>query len=160
MTTLFWVAAILMIMIGVVGTVLPALPGAPFIFLGALLAGWIDHFARIGWPSLTALGILAACSVCVDFIAAARGAKRFGASKLAVVGATIGTLFGLFLGIIGVLIGPFCGALIGELISKGDFEQAGKVGFATWLGLLIGAVVKLALAFSMIGILIAAYFIG
>ena len=154
-----WLAAFGLILLGLAGTVLPALPGAPLVFGGLLLAAWIDGFQKVGYFALAVLGALTAASMLVDFIAGIYGAKRVGASRLALVGAALGTLFGLFLGIPGLIFGPFVGALIGELIARGDAFSAGRVAFGTWLGLLIAVVVKLALVFAMIGLFLLAYWI-
>lgn len=149
-----WVLSIVMIAVGVVGTLLPALPGIPLMFAGMLLGAWIDDFTRIGWVTVTLLAVLTVLAVLVDLAASALGAKRVGASSRAIWGAAIGTVLGLFLGLVGLLLGPFVGAAIGELSVHGRVETAGRVGVATWLGLLFGAVAKIAIAFSMIGIFV------
>lgn len=155
---LLWAAVAVLVLIGLAGTLLPVLPGVPFVFLGLLLAAWIDHFQRISWPTLTILGVLTACAIGVDLLASLFGAKRVGASKLALLGAMIGSVVGLFFGLVGIFIFPFIGAVIGELIARKEMGQAAKVGIATWLGLLFGALAKLALALTMIGVFALAYF--
>jgi len=142
---------------GVVGTILPILPGAVLIFAGALLGAWIDDWTRVSGWTLALLGALAAASVACDFIAASLGAKRLGAHPLAVSGATVGTLVGIFTGLWGLLFMPLVGAAIGEFLAMRNLERAGRVGLATGVGLFVGAIVKLALAFSMIGIFVAAW---
>ena len=154
-----WVLAIVMIAVGVAGTLLPALPGIPLMFAGMLLGAWIDDFTRIGWVTLTVLAVLTALSVIVDLAASALGARRVGASPRAIWGAAIGTVLGIFLGLVGLILGPFIGAVVGELSVHGRLEAAGRVGVATWLGLLFGAVAKIAIAFSMIGIFVFAIFV-
>jgi hypothetical protein len=128
------------------------------VFGGLLIAAWIGNFQRIGWPTLTVLGIMMLLAMAIDFIATLLGAKRAGASKLALAGAAIGSIVGLFFGLIGIFIFPFVGAVIGEYLQHQKLGQAGKAGMATWLGLLFGALAKLALALTMIGIFTAAYF--
>jgi uncharacterized protein YqgC (DUF456 family) len=128
-------------------------------FAGMLIAGWIDDFQRIGWITLTVLGILTAIAVIVDFAASVLGVKRVGASRLAMWGALIGTVVGLFFGLPGLLFGPFIGAVAGELATHGGISQAGRVGVATWLGLLFGTLAKLAIACAMLGVFALAYFI-
>jgi len=156
MATLLWVAAIGLIVLGVVGTVLPALPGPILIFGGVALAAWIDHFTRIpGWV-VAVVGALTALAGIVDYAAAAMGAKRAGASRLAIVGAGIGTLAGVLSGVWGLLFMPLVGAAVGQFISQRDLLRAGKVGVATWIGLLVGAAVKLAIAFTMVAIFLIA----
>jgi len=149
-----------MVLAGLAGSVLPALPGVPLVFGGLLVAAWADDFQRVGWVTLTLLGLLTLLSFVIDFAATAMGAKRVGATKLAIMGAAVGAIGGLFLGIPGLILGPFIGAVGGEMISHGKIEQAGKVGIATWVGLLFGTLAKLALVFTMIGIFLFAYFIG
>ncbi len=151
-----WILVALLMAVGVAGTVVPVLPGAVLIFAGAVLAGWIDDFSRISWWTLGALGILTVVSIACDFIAAAFGAKRLGASPLAISGAAIGTLVGVFTGLWGLLFMPLAGAAIGEYVALRNVGRAGRVGLATGVGLLVGTAVKVALAFSMIGIFAAA----
>ncbi len=156
MASLLWIVAILMIVVGVVGTVLPALPGVVFVFGGIVLAAWIDDFTRISAWTVGALAVLTIVGFAADYVAAALGARRAGASKLAIVGAAIGTLAGVFTGLIGLLFMPLLGAAIGEFIAQRDLRRAGKVGIATWIGLLIGTAVKVAIVFMMVGIFVAA----
>jgi uncharacterized protein YqgC (DUF456 family) len=154
-----WVLAIVLIAVGVAGTLLPALPGIPLMFAGMLLGAWIDDFTRIGWVTLTVLAVLTVLSVIVDVAASALGARRVGASPRAIWGAAIGTVLGIFFGLAGLILGPFIGAVVGELSVHGRFDAAGRVGVATWLGLLFGAVAKVAIAFSMIGVFVFAVFV-
>jgi uncharacterized protein YqgC (DUF456 family) len=149
-----------MVLAGLAGSVLPALPGVPLVFGGLLVAAWADDFHRVGWLVLSLLGLLTLLSFVIDFAATALGAKRVGATRLAIVGAAAGAILGIFLGIPGLILGPFIGAVAGELISHGKIEQAGKVGLATWVGLLFGTLAKLALVFTMVGIFMLAYFIN
>src|SRR3546814_1584053 len=98
---LWYVLAALMVIVGLAGTILPALPGLPLVFGGMLLAAWADGFERVEWWWLLVLGALTALSMVIDFWATAAGAKRVGASRKAVVGAVVGTVAGLFFGPIG-----------------------------------------------------------
>jgi uncharacterized protein len=156
----WWVLAIALIAIGVVGTVLPALPGAVLVFAGMLLAAWIDDFQRVGWITLTVLGVLTALTFVFDIVGTLIGAKRVGASRFALVGAAIGTLAGLFFGFVGILIAPFIGAVIGELISRRQLGAAARVGLGTWVGLAVGTLAKVALVFALLAIFVTSYFIG
>ena len=156
---LLWVLAGALVVVGIAGTILPALPGVPLVFIGLLIAAWIGDFQRIGWPTLTILGLLTALAVAADLVATLFGAKRAGASKLALLGAAIGSIVGLFFGLIGILIFPFIGAVVGELIARQRIDQAARVGLATWLGMLFAALAKLSLAVTMIGVFVIAYFI-
>ena len=156
MTLLLWIAAVALIAIGVAGTILPAIPGVTLVFLGMLLAAWIDHFARIPVWLVVIFGVLTAVAWAVDYFAAAAGAKKAGASKLAVAGALIGTVLGIFTGLWGLLFMPLVGAAIGEFIAQRDVIRAGRVGIATWFGLLVGTAVKVAIVFAMIGAFVVA----
>ena len=153
-TIVLWIAAGVLIVIGALGLILPILPGAPLIFIGALLAAWAEQFVYIGPWTLTLLGALTVLAVAVDFIAGAFGARSFGASARAVTGATIGAIVGILFGIIGVLIGPFLGAAIGELSVRRNLAAAGRAGVGAALGLALGTAAKLAIAFAMIGVIL------
>ena len=156
MTTTLWIVSVLLIVIGVAGTVLPALPGVPLIFGGVLLAAWIGDFQRISVFTVVVLAVLAVVGIVIDYIAAAISAKRAGASKQGIIGAAIGTVAGIFTGLWGLLFMPLMGAAIGEFVAHKDAFRAGKVGAATWFGLLVATAIKLAIAFTMVGVFIAA----
>jgi len=159
MEYLVWILAGVAILIGVLGTVIPAVPGTPLIFAGALLIGWWHNYSTIGVGALTLLGVLAALGVLVDFIASSLGAKRVGASSWALLGATLGSFLGLFFSIPGIIIGPFLGGYLGELVAGTSLRQATKVGVGTWIGLLFGTVFKVAIALSMVGFLVISLFV-
>jgi uncharacterized protein YqgC (DUF456 family) len=159
-TVLLWVLAAILVVAGVAGLVLPALPGAPLLFVGLLAAAAAEDFAYVGPWSLAALGALAALTYVVDFAATALGAKRFGASRRAVLGAALGLFAGLFLGLAGILLGPFVGAVLGELSKRRSLPEAGRAGIGATLGLAVGAAAKLALAFSMLGLFALLRFLG
>lgn len=154
----YYALAVILVVIGMVGVILPALPGLPLVFAGMLLAAWAGDFQQIGWVTLVVLGLMTVLSVAVDFFATVVGAKRVGASKKALWGAVIGTFAGLFFGPIGLFAGPFIGALLGELWHSRELGQATKVGVGTWLGILLGTVLKLGLAFAMLGLFVFAWF--
>lgn len=159
MITLLWAVAILLVLAGLAGTVLPALPGAPLVFAGLLTAAWIDHFQKVGWFTLTLLFLLMLLTFVIEIAAAGLGAKRVGASKMAIAGAAVGTIVGIFFSLPGLLLGPFVGAVLGEYLSRRNWEQAGKVGIGTWIGLLVGTAGKLAVIFAMVGLFVTAYLI-
>jgi uncharacterized protein YqgC (DUF456 family) len=156
---LLWIIGAVLVIVGLVGIVFPALPGTILIFAGLLIAAWADGFSRVGVATLILIGLLGAISYGIDFIAAALGAQRGGASRRAVVGAALGTLLGLPLGLPGVIFGPLAGAVLGELTAHRDLRRAAGVGMAAWIGFLIGTAVKIALAFSMIAIFLVAAFL-
>lgn len=152
-----WCAAVLLIAAGLVGTVAPALPGVLLIYGGMLLAAWIDDFSRIGWQTLTLLGLLTLLTFAADLLASVLGAKRVGASRLALAGSVIGGLVGMLFALPGLIFGPFVGAVAGELLARQRLQQAARVGLGTWLGLLFGTLAKVALAVAMLGVFIAGY---
>ncbi|HXV83103.1 MAG TPA: DUF456 domain-containing protein [Candidatus Binatia bacterium] len=154
----YWLLAILLVGIGLAGVVLPAIPGPPVLFAGLFLAAWVEDFAYVGKWTLLILGLLALLTYGVDFWASMFGAKRFGASKRAIVGALVGVIVGLFLGFPGVLFGPFIGAVIGELSARRSLEDAARAGFGATIGLVLGVALKVALALSMIGVFAVARF--
>lgn len=161
--SIYYAIAVLLVLVGLAGTILPALPGLPLVFAGMLLAAWAGGFEQIPVWVVVLLGVLTALSLLVDFWATAIGAKRVGASRKAVVGAVVGTFAGLFFGILGLFLGPFVGALLGELwagrgVDGQRLGQATRVGFGTWLGIVFGIALKLMLAFAMIGIFALAWF--
>jgi uncharacterized protein YqgC (DUF456 family) len=151
---ILWIAAALLVIVGLVGLALPALPGAPLIFLGLFAAAWAEGFTYVGQWTLIILGVIAVLTYAVDFAAGAFGAKKFGASTRSVIGATIGAVVGLFFGIIGVFVGPFIGAVIGELTVKADLIKAGKAGVGATIGLVVGTAAKLSLGTTMVAIYI------
>lgn len=147
-----YLLAAVMVVVGLFGTVLPALPGIPLMFAGMFLAAWNDDFVHVGPWTLGILGILCALAIAADVIASLLGAKRVGASAWALFGAAVGTLVGFFFSLPGLILGPFLGALAGELIAGSPLKRAAHVGVGTWLGMLVGTLVKVALAFAMIGV--------
>jgi uncharacterized protein YqgC (DUF456 family) len=159
MTALLWALAVALIVIGIAGTVLPALPGVVFVFGGIVLAAWIDDFARVSGWTVGALAVLAVLGFCVDYRAAALSARRAGATKAGLLGAALGTVAGVATGLWGLVFMPLVGAAIGEFIAQRDALRAGRIGAATWIGLLVGAVAKLAIVFTMVGIFVAALLI-
>jgi uncharacterized protein len=159
-TVILWIAAIALIMVGIAGTVLPALPGAILVFSGIVLAAWIDDFARIPAWLLLLLAALTVLASVVDYVAAAVGAKRTGASRQGIIGAAIGTIAGILSGLWGLVFMPLIGAAIGEYLAQRDLLRAGKAGIATWIGLLIGTVAKVAIVLTMVGIFVFALLVS
>jgi hypothetical protein len=160
MTTALWVLVAVLILVGLVGTVLPALPGVVLVFAGILLGAWIDDFHRVSVTTVVLLGVLGAVALLVDFLAGVLTAQRVGATRLGLLGAAIGTVAGVFTGFIGLLFLPLAGAAVGEYLSHRDALRAGRIGVVTWLGMLAGAVVKLAIAFAMVGWFVGALLIA
>jgi len=149
-----------LIVLGVLGTFIPGIPGPVAVFAGMLLAAWIDHFTRVGWIALVILGALTAAALAIDTLASVMGARRVGASRPALIGALIGTVVGLFFGFVGILIAPFVGAVIGELSSRPHVPSAVRVGVGTWIGLALGAFAKIVIVLAMLALFLSDYFIG
>jgi uncharacterized protein YqgC (DUF456 family) len=142
----------LLIAAGLAGSVLPILPGPPLIFAGALLYAFATDWIPIGPGRLVILAVLAALAYALSHVAAALGAKRFGGSWWAVVGALVGAAVGVFLGPIGLLLGPVAGAIGGEFLRGGDIEESTRSGIGALVGLAAGIVASLGLAMVMVAL--------
>ena len=153
-TILWWILAAIIVITGLVGTIVPAIPGIPVMLAGLVLAAWSTGFEQVGWGTIAVLAALTALSVLIDFLAAAFGAKRKGASPRAFWGATLGALIGMFFGLAGILLGPFIGAVVAELADGRGAQQAGRSGYGVWIGIVLGTAAKLAIAFLMLGIFV------
>jgi uncharacterized protein len=149
-----------LVVVGLAGTILHALPGPILVFAGILVAAWGDGFTRIGAGTLFVLAVLTAAAYAIDFVASALGVRRAGASPRAVVGAALGAVAGIFFGLPGLILGPFLGALAAELTVKGDLRAASRAGLAAWIGFVVGTALKLTLVFAMIGIAVLTLFLG
>ncbi len=136
---------------GIIGTVLPALPGAPLIWLGMLIYGVFVNFNNLPWTFFLGQGLAVALIFLVDYLAGIWGVNRYGGSKAAAWGCILGGLLGVLLaGPFGLIIGPFVGAVAGELYQKSSLEKAFQVGIGSMIGLLGGLVLKLAIEVVMI----------
>ncbi len=157
---LLWALSVLLILVGLAGTVLPALPGTALVLGGILLGAWIDDFTRVGPAMLTLIGALAVLAWVLDYVAGLLGARRAGASRLALAGAAVGTVVGLFMGLVGVLFMPLVGAAVGEYLARRDEVRAGhqavRVGVSTWIGIMAGLLAKVVLACVMVGLFVVA----
>jgi uncharacterized protein len=158
MTVLLWILAILLIAAGLAGLVLPVLPGPLLLFIGLLVAAWVEGFVHVGTGTLIALGVMAALASLADFIAGAFGARHYGSSPRAMLGAVLGAVVGLFFGLPGLLLGPFAGALLGELSAHRDLQAASRAGWGATIGLALGIAAKLALGFAMVGLFLVVRF--
>ena len=156
-TILWWVLAALIVIGGLVGTVVPALPGVPMILAGLVLAAWSTGFEPVGWGTIGILAVLTVIAVIIDIMSAAFGAKRQGASPRAFWGATLGALVGMFFGLAGILLGPLIGAVAAELAGGRGAQQASRSGYGVWIGIVLGTAAKLAIAFLMLGIFLTKY---
>jgi uncharacterized protein YqgC (DUF456 family) len=154
---ILYIISAALIIIGLLGVFLPILPGIPLAYAGMVLAAWAGGFKEISVLVLILLGLLTLASVAIDFLASALGAKRAGASKLAVIGAALGSLIGMiFFNLPGLILGPFVGVMAVETAQGRSMREAGKIGFATWIGMAVGVALKVGLAFAMMGIFLFA----
>lgn len=156
---ILYLLATLLVLVGIAGVALPALPGIPLVFLGLLLAAWADGFVHVGWPTLLVLALLTVLSFVVDILATVVGAKRVGASRKALWGTFVGSIAGLFFMPLGLFLGPLVGALLGEYWHTRELGRSTRVGLATWLGILLGLALKLALVVAMLGLFAFAWFL-
>ncbi|MCU0925046.1 MAG: DUF456 domain-containing protein [Hydrogenophaga sp.] len=157
--TLLWVLSAVLIVLGLAGTVLPLLPGTLLVWGGVVLGAWIDDFTRVGTTTVVVVTVLALLAWGLDYVAGLMGAQKVGASKQALLGAAVGTVVGLFMGLVGVLFMPLVGAAVGEYLARKDQSRAVKVGVATWVGIMVGLIAKVVLAFIMVGVFVAALLI-
>lgn len=138
--------AVILIIVGLLGCVLPIIPGPPLSFLGILTL----HFTKFGEGEYTTnfLIILASVAIAVtvlDFVVPVWGTKKFGGTKAGMWGATIGLIIGMiFLGPLGLIFGPLVGAIIGESIKGANNKDAFKAGLGAFFGFLMGVGLKLA----------------
>lgn len=145
-----WVLAWLLVLIGLAGAILPALPGTPLILAGFVLMAWLNDFVNVGLGTLLWMGLLTVISVLLDFIATAEGARRFGASRGAILGATLGVLVGLFFGLPGLLLGPFIGAVIGHRLGETNLNASIRAGVGASVGVLVGTLAKVVISVVMV----------
>ena len=146
-----------LIVAGLIGAIVPVLPGIPLIFGGIWLIASVDHYRHISLGWLLGIGLVGAAGLTLDLLAGALGAKRVGASPRAVWGALLGTVIGLFLGLPGLLLGPFVGAMIGELASGNSILRSTQVGMSAWAGLIFGTLIKLVSSVTMVALFAAGW---
>jgi uncharacterized protein YqgC (DUF456 family) len=159
MEWLLYALAAALILLGVVGTVMPGIPGIPLVFAGMVLAAAVESFRLVSLWTLGVLALLTALSIVIEYLAAALGVRRVGASAWAMAGAVLGGLAGIAFGPIGMVLGPLVGAVAGELLARRDLRQAGRAGLAAWLGFLVGTVAKAAILVVMLVVFGAALLI-
>lgn len=155
MSTFLLALALIIMIIGVVGTLLPILPGTPLIFLAALGYGFYDNFKHITPFVIIVLFLLMGFTFFIDYLSGVIGARRYGATKMGTWGSLIGGILGLILfNLPGIIFGPVIGAILGEMLAGKNLDQAFKVGMGTLLGILGGTIIKIATAIIMV-----AYFV-
>ena len=151
MDFIWWLLAIVLMAVGLIGTVLPVVPGTAIILAAALLHQIILGSEKsLGWWNIAALVLLTLLSYALEFAAGYFGAKRFGATKWGAFGAVIGAIAGLFFPFPGLIVGPVAGALAGELVAGKRLVSAGRAGWGTLLGNLAGMIGKLTIGLVMV----------
>jgi len=149
------VIAFLLMLIGIIGCIVPGLPGTPIAYAGL----WIAQFTErvdFSWQFLLVWGIVTVVISALDYIVPAWGTKRFGGTKWGVWGSTIGVFVGLFAGPWGVILGPLVGAVIGELLGGKAAQEALRAGWGSFIGILFGTILKLIACGLMLTALIQA----
>lgn len=146
------VLALLVMCVGLIGTVMPGLPGAPLI-----LAAAIGHRLYFGASSisngiLVTLIVLTGLALLLEYLASLLGARKLGATWRGLMGAVLGAVVGLFFGLPGIVLGPFLGALALEMMGGREFSEAARAGMGAVLGIAVGAAGKLACCVAMIGL--------
>ena len=131
LVVLLWILVVVLIVVGVLGNVIPVLPGAVFVFAGIALGAWIDDFARVSGTVVIVAAVLMGLSWLVDYLSGVLGARRVGASREAIIGALVGTVAGVFTGLVGVLFLPLVGALYISVSSTSSTYKAHKLLKAT-----------------------------
>jgi uncharacterized protein YqgC (DUF456 family) len=150
-----FVLAMIIMLIGLAGTILPMLPGLPIMWAGALIYALLTGFEKIGWGYLGAFAVLVAVTTLLDYVANLYGAKKMGASGWGLTGAFLGTFIGLFTGgLIGLRLGSFLGAILGEMVAGRKGSQAFRAGVGTFLGFLGGTLIKFLVGCVMMGVFI------
>src|SRR5690349_9401095 len=151
MEVFWWLFAIVVMALGLIGTVIPILPGTTIILAAAVIHRVVLGADRsLGWSALIALLVLTLVTYAIDAAASYLGAKRFGATKWGLIGCAAGALAGLFFGLLGLFLGPVIGAIVGELIGGKKIVNAGLAGWGTFLGSLGGLIAKLFIGLIMI----------
>lgn len=155
LTVLIITITVLFMLAGLAGCIVPILPGPLLVLTGALVYAWHTDFTVVSWATIAVLAGLTLFSQLLDYLASMIGAKKFGAGKWGMIGACAGAVIGLFFGgIFGIIVGPFIGALVLEMFAGKDFRSSFRIGIGTLVGFLGGAVGKIVIAVTMIGIFI------
>jgi uncharacterized protein YqgC (DUF456 family) len=155
--SLWWTLTLVLMFVGLVGTVVPLLPGTTIILAAAIA----HHFAlgpaqSVGWWTIGGMCALTVLSYVLDFVSGALGAKHFGATRWGAIGGIVGAVVGIFFGLPGIFIGPLAGVLLGELLGGKGLLPAGRSTWGTLLGTTAGMVAKVAIAVTMIAWFLAA----
>jgi uncharacterized protein YqgC (DUF456 family) len=151
MAVFWWLTAIVLMAVGLVGSVVPVIPGTTIILAAAIIHRLaLGPDQSLGWTALTGLVLLTFVTYVVDAAAGYVGAWKFGATKWGLVGGAIGAVVGLFFGLVGLFVGPVVGAIAGEIIAGKRLMKSGRAGWGTFVGSLAATVAKLFIGLIMI----------
>ena len=132
----------LCMLVGLIGCIVPGLPGTPIAYAGLWIAQATER-VDFSWQVLLIWGIVTIVVSVLDYVVPALGTKKFGGTRWGVWGSTIGVFVGLFFGAVGVIVGPLVGAILGELLGGKKMAEALRAGWGSFIGLLCGTVLKL-----------------
>jgi uncharacterized protein len=153
MELFWWFFTIALFAVGLIGTIVPALPGTTIILAAAIIHRlMLGGDKSIGWKTIIILVLLTLVSYVFDFLGSYFGAKYFGATKWGAFGAILGAFIGVFFGPIGLFAGPLIGAVAGEFIAGKRMIEAGRAGWGSLLGNIGATVAKLIIGLAMIAI--------
>ncbi|MGC1480078.1 MAG: DUF456 domain-containing protein [Chthoniobacterales bacterium] len=153
----WWSLTIFLMVLGLLGTVVPLIPGSILILAGGILSHVFLH--AVGWPTLIALTVLMLLSQALDIVSGSLGAKWFGATRWGAVGGILGAIVGIFFGLIGIFVGPLVGAVVGEVLGGKGILPAGRSGWGTLVGTTAGIIGKFAVGLIMIAWFLVAAFL-
>ncbi len=152
MEIVIFIIALVLMAAGITGIFIPLLPDVPLVFGGVLFYAIFTRFQQIGWKALLIWGIITATVFVLDYLVQAMGAKKWGASKLGILGAIVGLVVGIVLGgIVGIIIGPVLGVIIFELLGDRNLKEAFKAGVGTFFGFVLGVLLKIVVGAVMVG---------
>ena len=154
-TTLALMASMVLILVGLIGTVVPGIPGTLLIFLGALLYAIMERFQAVGWPTMVVLGLLTLGSTAADWFATSVGARLGGASGWSIVGGMVGGFVGLFVfSLPGAILGALAGVLAVEILHAKDWRKALKAGGGWAVGWIINTIFQVVIGLAMAAIFV------
>ena len=156
--TVLFLLMLLVMGVGLAGTILPWVPGIPLIYAGYIVFGLFTDWKYFGTGFMVFWGTVTFLMIILDYYAGAIGARRHGASAAGTWGSVLGAILGIvFLGFIGIIVGPFLGAVVGELLAGKTSGSALRSGWGTFLGLLAGSLFKLIVGITMVGVFVWRY---
>ena len=142
MEVVLLILAFICLVVGIIGCIVPGLPGTPIAYAGLWIAQATER-VDFSWQMLLVWGIVTVVVSVLDYVVPAWGTKQFGGTRYGVWGSTIGVFVGLFAGPWGVILGPLVGAVVGELLGGKAAAEAIRAGWGSFIGLLFGTILKL-----------------